>query len=114
MADSPLATYLQRLFEQSDWTQAKLARASDLTTATIARLTNGERKGTDPDTTRAIAQALGMSHGELLAAVHGQPIPPTVEGESATEAAIRADPDLTTRQAEALITVYRSYRRARG
>jgi transcriptional regulator with XRE-family HTH domain len=64
---------------------------------------------------RSIAQALNISAESLLAQAGmlegDEPGPPDVPH---TEAAIRADPELTDDQKTALLAVYRSYRAASG
>jgi transcriptional regulator with XRE-family HTH domain len=61
---------------------------------------------------RAIAEALSLPPDDLLR--EAGLLDPEGDGATearSTEAAIRADPNLTEAQKEALLTVYRSYRR---
>jgi hypothetical protein len=61
---------------------------------------------------RAIAEALSLPPDELLREAGLLDAEPDGNGDpSSTEAAIRADPYLTGAQKDALLTVYRSYRR---
>ncbi len=94
-------------------TQADLARASQLNESTVSMLLSGERRGGRRDTQVSLAQAFRMSHADFVAAVRaGRPPKPSTNGSVPdVETAIRRDPDLTHDQQEALLTVYRSYRR---
>jgi transcriptional regulator with XRE-family HTH domain len=90
---------------------AELARESGLSPTMVSRLLSGERQGREHDTQVRIAQALRMTHAELVAAVEGRPAS-TSASSGATLRAIESDPDLTAEQKEALAVHYRSYRRA--
>ena len=64
---------------------------------------------------KAIAGALNLSAESLLAhagMLEDEPGAADQEAEIATAAAIRADPDLTDEQKQALLAVYQSYRAA--
>jgi len=100
-------------------TQRQLAKLSlrdlaALTDVSNAYLSQIERGMHEPSVRvlRAIAEALAMPADTLLR--QAGLLDPEPEDESdpqATEASIRADPALSDAQKEALLTVYRSYRR---
>src|SRR6478736_7078070 len=109
-------------FGQFIHTQRKLAKLSlrdlaALTDVSNAYLSQIERGMHEPSVRvlRAIAEALSLPPDELLREA-GLLDPEVVGNEDArsTEATIRSDPNLTDAQKEALLTVYRSYRREPG
>jgi transcriptional regulator with XRE-family HTH domain len=102
-----LDCWLHAELTRRGWSPADLVRASGLSKSMVSRLLSGERKGRDHDTQVALAQALGLSHAEFVAAVKGQRPPPRPERD--TIWAIRHDPNLTPKQQDALIAVYESY-----
>ena len=61
---------------------------------------------------RSIARALNVSAESLLAQAGLLEGTDTTRGPTTVEEAIRADPDLSDAQKEALLSVYRSYRSA--
>ena len=100
-------------------TQRQLARLSlrdlaALTDVSNAYLSQIERGMHEPSVRvlRAIAEALSLPPDELLREAGLLDAEPDGNGDAwSTEAAIRADPNLTGAQKDALVTVYRSYRR---
>jgi transcriptional regulator with XRE-family HTH domain len=117
----PWPGHLERLGEFIR-SQRKLANLSlrdlaDRTKVSNPYLSQIERGLHEPSVRvlRSIAQALNISaesllaHAGLLEGDHADP-----PESPATEAAIRADPDLTDEQKTALLAVYRSYRAANG
>ena len=100
-------------------TQRQLAKLSlrdlaALTDVSNAYLSQIERGMHEPSVRvlRAIAEALSLPPDELLRAAGL--LDAETEGAAdarSTEAAIRSDPNLSEAQREALLTVYRSYRR---
>lgn len=100
-------------------TQRQLARLSlrdlaALTDVSNAYLSQIERGMHEPSVRvlRAIAEALSLPPDELLREAGLLDAEPEGNGDAlSTEAAIRADPNLTRAQKDALLTVYRSYRR---
>ena len=100
-------------------TQRQLARLSlrdlaALTDVSNAYLSQIERGMHEPSVRvlRAIAEALSLPPDELLREAGLLDAEPDGDGDAlSTEAAIRADPNLTGAQKDALLTVYRSYRR---
>lgn len=100
-------------------TQRQLARLSlrdlaALTDVSNAYLSQIERGMHEPSVRvlRAIAEALSLPPDELLREAGLLDAEPDGNGDAgSTEAAIRADPHLTGAQKDALLTVYRSYRR---
>ncbi len=101
-------------------TQRQLARLSLRDMAALTDLSNAylsqvERGMHEPSVRvlRAIAEALSLPADALLReAGLLDPEPDATDGTpSSTEAAIRSDPRLSEAQKEALLTVYRSYRR---
>jgi transcriptional regulator with XRE-family HTH domain len=103
-------------------TQRQLAKLSlrdlaALTDVSNAYLSQIERGMHEPSVRvlRAIAEALALPPDELLR--EAGLLDPEAEGSDdarSTEATIRADPNLTDAQKDALLSVYRSYRRERG
>jgi transcriptional regulator with XRE-family HTH domain len=103
-------------------TQRQLAKLSlrdlaALTDVSNAYLSQIERGMHEPSVRvlRAIAEALSLPPDELLR--EAGLLDPEADGNGdarSTEAAIRADPNLTDAQKDALLTVYRSYSRERG
>jgi transcriptional regulator with XRE-family HTH domain len=100
-------------------TQRQLARLSLRDLATLTDVSNAylsqiERGMHEPSVRvlRAIAEALSLPPDELLreAGLLDAEADQNADARS-TEAAIRADPNLTGAQKDALLTVYRSYRR---
>jgi transcriptional regulator with XRE-family HTH domain len=103
-------------------TQRQLAKLSlrdlaALTDVSNAYLSQIERGLHEPSVRvlRAIAEALSLPPDELLREA-GLLDPEEAGSDDArsTEAAIRADPNLTEAQRDALLSVYRSYRRELG
>lgn len=107
-----LADWLHRALEARGWNQARLVRESKLSKGFVSELLSGKAKGREHDTQVALAQAFGMSHAAFVAAVRSNtlPAPGGHDRSESTERAILSDPDLTSRQREALIVHYRSYR----
>ena len=106
-----LRAWLLAALESRGWNQADLHRRSGLSESAVSHLFSGKSKGTRHDTQVQLAQAFGMTHAELVAAVHGRRRPPPEDHD--TERAILNDPNLTQVQKEALLVHYRSYRRPR-
>jgi len=99
-------------------TQRQLARLSlrelaALTDVSNAYLSQIERGMHEPSVRvlRAIAEALALPADALLRQAGLLDPEPEDDDAPSTEAAIRADPRLTDAQKEALLSVYRSYRR---
>ena len=74
---------LRQLREAAGLTQEELAERSELTPDAIGLLERGQRRHPHPSTVRALADALGLSHGDragLLASVpkRGSAAPSTV------------------------------------
>jgi transcriptional regulator with XRE-family HTH domain len=100
-------------------TQRQLARLSlrdlaALTDVSNAYLSQIERGMHEPSVRvlRAIAEALSLPPDELLREAGLLDAEADASGDArSTEAAIRADPNLTGAQKDALLTVYSSYRR---
>jgi transcriptional regulator with XRE-family HTH domain len=100
-------------------TQRQLARLSlrdlaALTDVSNAYLSQIERGMHEPSVRvlRAIAEALSLPPDELLREAGLLDAEADANDDArSTEAAIRADPNLTGAQKDALLTVYRSYRR---
>ena len=101
-------------------TQRQLAKLSLRDLAALTDLSNAylsqvERGMHEPSVRvlRSIAEALSLTADTLLR--EAGLLDPEPDGDdgtpAATEAAIRADPGLSDAQKEALLTVYRSYRR---
>ena len=88
-----------------------LAALTDVSNAYLSQIERGMHEPS-VRVLRAIAEALSLPPDELLR--EAGLLDPEVEGNEdvrSTEAAIRSDPNLTGAQKEALLTVYRSYRR---
>jgi transcriptional regulator with XRE-family HTH domain len=99
-------------------TQRKLANLSLREMAALTDLSNAylsqvERGLHEPSVRvlRAIAEALGLPPDALLAQAGLGGTGEDGRSAESTEAAIRSDPGLTSEQKEALLSVYRSYRR---
>jgi transcriptional regulator with XRE-family HTH domain len=91
-----------------------LAALTDVSNAYLSQIERGLHEPS-VRVLRAIAEALSLPPDELLR--EAGLLDPEVEGTEdarSTEAAIRADANLTDAQKEALLSVYRSYRRERG
>jgi transcriptional regulator with XRE-family HTH domain len=91
-----------------------LAALTDVSNAYLSQIERGMHEPS-VRVLRAIAEALSIPPDELLR--EAGLLDPEVEGNEdvrSTEAAIVADPNLTDAQKEALLTVYRSYRREHG
>jgi transcriptional regulator with XRE-family HTH domain len=94
----------------------ELAGLSDISNAYLSQLERGLHQPSMRVVTQ-LARALGMSPEALLAQAGfldetGRPADERAEaGPSSAEAAIRADPDLTDAQREALLAVLRSFSR---
>ena len=91
-----------------------LAALTDVSNAYLSQIERGMHEPS-VRVLRAIAEALSIPPDELLR--EAGLLDPEVEGNEdsrSTEAAIVADPSLTDAQKEALLTVYRSYRREHG
>lgn len=91
-----------------------LAALTDVSNAYLSQIERGMHEPS-VRVLRAIAEALSLPPDELLR--EAGLLDPEVEGNEdarSTEAAIRSDPNLTDAQKEALLTVYRSYRRESG
>jgi transcriptional regulator with XRE-family HTH domain len=102
-------------------TQRQLAKLSlrdlaALTDVSNAYLSQIERGMHEPSVRvlRAIAEALGLPPDQLLRQAGLLDSDPSADDTPSTEAAIRADPNLSDAQKEALLSVYRSYRGADG
>jgi transcriptional regulator with XRE-family HTH domain len=100
---------------QRELSKMSLRELSRVTHVSNAYLSQLERGLHDP-TLRILVQigeALQVSVDEILRASAGDGLPADDVASSAAvrpvEAAIRADPDLTTSEKDALLTVYRSY-----
>ena len=102
-------------------TQRQLAKLSLRDLAALTDLSNAylsqvERGMHEPSVRvlRAIGEALSLPADALLreAGLMDTPADPADASPRATEAAIRSDPGLSEAQKEALLSVYRSYRRA--
>jgi transcriptional regulator with XRE-family HTH domain len=98
-------------------TQRQLAKLSlrdlaALTDVSNAYLSQIERGMHEPSVRvlRAIAEALGLPPDQLLRQAGLLDPDPSADDAQSTEAAIRADPNLSEAQKEALLSVYRSYR----
>jgi transcriptional regulator with XRE-family HTH domain len=98
-------------------TQRQLAKLSlrdlaALTDVSNAYLSQIERGMHEPSVRvlRAIAEALGLPPDQLLRQAGLLDPDAAAEDALSTEAAIRADPNLSDAQKEALLSVYRSYR----
>ena len=111
-----LGTFLRT---QRELSNLSLRELSGLTRISNAYLSQVERGLHDP-TLRVVLQigdALQISAAEILSAAGA--LQPETGGETASagvgsvEAAIRADPNLTRSEKDALLTVYRSYLRPR-
>jgi transcriptional regulator with XRE-family HTH domain len=102
---------------QRQMADLSLRRLADMTQVSNAYLSQIERGLHQPSirVLRAIAQALNLSADTLLnqAGMDGSAMPAPA-ATTDTEAAIRADPLLTSTEQEALIQVYRSFVRARS
>jgi transcriptional regulator with XRE-family HTH domain len=95
-----------------------LRRLAEMTSVSNAYLSQIERGLHQPSlrVIRSIADALNLSADVLLAQaglVESRTAEPSDDVSRDTEAAIRADPNLTNDEREALIAVYRSYRQRR-
>jgi transcriptional regulator with XRE-family HTH domain len=91
-----------------------LAALTDVSNAYLSQIERGMHEPS-VRVLRAIAEALSLPPDDLLR--EAGLLDPEVEGTEdarSTEAAIRADPNLTGPQKEALLSVYRSYRREHG
>jgi transcriptional regulator with XRE-family HTH domain len=92
-----------------------LRRLAEMTSVSNAYLSQIERGLHQPSlrVIRSIADALNVSADVLLAQaglVESRTAPSSDDPSRSTEQAIRADPNLTDEEREALIAVYRSYR----
>jgi transcriptional regulator with XRE-family HTH domain len=92
-----------------------LRRLAEMTSVSNAYLSQIERGLHQPSlrVIRSIADALNLSADVLLAQaglVESRTAPSSDDASRSTEQAIRADPNLTDEEREALIAVYRSYR----
>jgi transcriptional regulator with XRE-family HTH domain len=90
-----------------------LAARTDVSNAYLSQIERGMHEPS-VRVLRAIAEALSLPPDDLLR--EAGLLDPDVDGPAdarSTEAAIRADPNLTDAQKEALLTVYRSYRSER-
>jgi transcriptional regulator with XRE-family HTH domain len=88
-----------------------LAALTDVSNAYLSQIERGMHEPS-VRVLRAIAEALSLPPDDLLR--EAGLLDPDGDGATearSTEAAIRADPNLTEAQKEALLTVYRSYRR---
>jgi len=105
---------------QRQMADLSLRRLADMTQVSNAYLSQIERGLHQPSirVLRSIAEALNLSADTLLTQagmMDGTPGRPAAEnGKPDTEAAIRADPILTTAEQDALIQVYRSFIRGHG
>jgi transcriptional regulator with XRE-family HTH domain len=91
-----------------------LAARTDVSNAYLSQIERGMHEPS-VRVLRAIAEALSLPPDDLLR--EAGLLDPDVDGPAdarSTEAAIRADPNLTDAQKEALLTVYRSYRSERA
>jgi transcriptional regulator with XRE-family HTH domain len=92
-----------------------LRRLAEMTSVSNAYLSQIERGLHQPSlrVIRSIADALNLSADVLLAQaglVESRTTPSAADATRSTEEAIRADPNLSEDEREALIAVYRSYR----
>jgi transcriptional regulator with XRE-family HTH domain len=92
-----------------------LRRLAEMTSVSNAYLSQIERGLHQPSlrVIRSIADALNLSADVLLAQaglVESRTTPSATDATRSTEEAIRADPNLSEDEREALIAVYRSYR----
>jgi transcriptional regulator with XRE-family HTH domain len=91
----------------------ELAALTDLSNAYISQIERGLH---EPSlrVLRALATALGVSPETLLAHAGLSPEAEPARSPADTEAAIRADPNLSEQEKEALLVVYRTYLGQRG
>jgi transcriptional regulator with XRE-family HTH domain len=105
---------------QRQLAELSLRRLADMTQVSNAYLSQIERGLHQPSlrVLRSIAEALNVSAETLLAQAGVQPGSTTTGAEgpppAGTEAAIRADPDLTAEEQETLVTIYRSFIRGKA
>jgi transcriptional regulator with XRE-family HTH domain len=110
---------------QRQLAELSLRRLADMTQVSNAYLSQIERGLHQPSlrVLRSIAEALNVSAETLLAQAGMEPGSTAPAGENptaespagtGTEAAIRADPDLTDEEQETLIRIYRSFTRTTG
>lgn len=111
MGDFQLGRFLRDWLDANGVSQKELARRANLTEPVVSNLCSGKRKG-DWDTLTKLARGLDMTRAQLVAAVDGQPPPPTDNGRH-TLTALRYDPNLSTSDADQLITLYQHFRRPR-
>jgi transcriptional regulator with XRE-family HTH domain len=112
-----LATLGGVIRTQRQFARLSLRDLAALTDVSNAYLSQIERGLHEPSVRvlRAIAEALSLPPDELLR--EAGLLDPEEEGSGdarSTEAAIRADPNLTDAQKDALLSVYKSYRRERA
>ena len=108
-----LGAFLRTQRELSNMSLRELSRLTRISNAYLSQVERGLH---DP-TLRVLLQighALQISAAEILSAAGGASQPETAghtssAGVRSVEAAIRADPNLTASEKDALLTVYRSY-----
>lgn len=111
--DDPRARKLGEYIRmQRQMAELSLRGMAEMTKVSNAYLSQVERGLHQPSlrVLQAIAQALGLPADRLLAAAGV--VPGAAESSpqrTGTEAAIRADPDLTKEEREALLRIYRSF-----
>jgi len=123
-----IGAYIRSQRELSSLSLRELARLTQVSNAYLSQLERGLH---DPSlrVLVSIAEALHISVEDLLqrgrestgetdgtatATTAATAATPTTEATEATEAAIRSDPNLSTAEKDALLSVYRSYVRDRG
>jgi len=104
---------------QRQLSKLTLRQMAELTKVSNPYLSQVERGLHEPSmrVLNSIAAALNLSTETLLAQIgllHSEKPGATGGGVSPTEAAIRVDPQLTDKQREALLAVYRSFLTAQG
>jgi transcriptional regulator with XRE-family HTH domain len=104
--DSTLGQFIRHQREMQDLTMRQLADLVGISNPYLSQIERGLREPSER-VVEAIADNLEMS-AETLKQYRPRPAAET-SGESAVVAAIRADPDLSSRERAALIEVYQAF-----
>jgi transcriptional regulator with XRE-family HTH domain len=108
-ADTPLGAFIRRQRELQQLSMRQLADLAGISNPYLSQIERGLREPSEK-VLDAIAENLELSADVLYEQSGRRPEPePDEHGESAVEAAIRADPRLTLRQRRALLEIYEAF-----
>jgi transcriptional regulator with XRE-family HTH domain len=104
--DSPVGEFIRRQRELQDLSMRRLAALAGISNPYLSQIERGLRAPSQR-VLEAIAEQLELS-AEVLQH-HARPTPADDGGESPVIAAIRADPNLTAKQRQAMLEIYASF-----